>query len=79
MDTQDYIPENVGLTEGDAGADVSRLQRYLSMFGYLESPALEVFGVPQERAIAPAPTDTGQFDENTAKALKASSSAIICR
>jgi hypothetical protein len=47
---------------------VERLQRYLAQFGYLESPALDGFGVRAERV--PEATREGVFDEGTAEALR---------
>jgi Matrixin/Putative peptidoglycan binding domain len=70
MTTDDDLPRVEGLKEGDAGQDVTRLQRYLEKFGYLDSPRLEEYGVPREKAAAP-PAAEGSFDENTDKALRA--------
>jgi peptidoglycan hydrolase-like protein with peptidoglycan-binding domain len=63
-----YVPQAAGLEVGAQGDDVERLQRYLAQFGYLESPALDQFGVRAARmASASRP---GSFDEQTAEALR---------
>jgi peptidoglycan hydrolase-like protein with peptidoglycan-binding domain len=66
---KEYVPMAAGLQEGTKGDDVTRLQHYLTRFGYIQSPVLDAFGVPMERAAAPSPAP-GVFDENTALALK---------
>jgi peptidoglycan hydrolase-like protein with peptidoglycan-binding domain len=65
---KDYVPTTRGLSEGDAGDQVRRLQQYLSNFGYLQSEAVESFGVTRGLATA-APATAGTFDNNTATAL----------
>jgi peptidoglycan hydrolase-like protein with peptidoglycan-binding domain len=65
----DMVPKSAGLSEGNSGADVRRLQRYLEKFGYVDSPVLSQFGVSSELAEAP-PTKVGTFDENTRRALE---------
>ncbi len=68
---QNYIPTEAGLSQGDQGDQVERLQEYLSKYGYLESPAPESFGLETVRGMAlPAPEERGHFDENTAGSLK---------
>lgn len=66
---KDYVPQTVGLKKGSAGDDVDRLHRYLSTFGYTESPIRREFGVATEKAAVVAPK-RGIFDENTVEALK---------
>lgn len=66
---KDYIPTVSGLILGSRGDEVERLQAYLAMFGYLESPVLDTFRV--RTVIAPAPdAKKGIFDDATAQALK---------
>lgn len=45
------------------------LQAYLTRFGYIQSPELQVFGVEAARAAVPKATP-GTFDENTEQALR---------
>lgn len=63
-----YVPKAAGLVQGSQGDDVTRLQRYLSAFGYTESATRSEFGVALEKAAVPVP-ESGQFDENTRQAL----------
>ncbi len=65
----DYLPTASGLKTGSKGDQVKRLQRYLTNFGYLDSTVLDTYGVPRDRAAAPAAKD-GTFDQNTVQALK---------
>lgn len=65
----DTLPRVASLKSGDQGDDVTRLQRYLSKFGYLESDILDSFGVPRSQAAAPPPA-FGTFDDNTKQALQ---------
>jgi peptidoglycan hydrolase-like protein with peptidoglycan-binding domain len=67
---KDYVPTKAGLKKGAQGEQIKRLNRYLSQFGYIESPVLEAFGVPSERAAAPGPSRANAFDDNTEQALK---------
>ncbi|GAA1136112.1 matrixin family metalloprotease [Ornithinicoccus hortensis] len=67
MATDDMVPKSTGVKKGDSGADVRRVQHYLTTFGYLESATLDRFGVSHELA-SPAP-DEGTFDEATEEAL----------
>src|SRR5216117_1724676 len=67
---KNYVPTRAGLKAGAKGPPVEQLQRYLSTFGYLESPVLESFGVPADRAAAARPETAGVFDENTVQALR---------
>ena len=62
------LPRAAGLKKGAKGADVERLQDYLSAFGYTESPVLGTFGVSAKRAAAPRPR-AGAFDDKTERAL----------
>jgi peptidoglycan hydrolase-like protein with peptidoglycan-binding domain len=64
-----YVPQAAGLAQRDKGPDVERLQRYLSTFGYTESPIRSLFGTAMEKAAVPQPEE-GLFDENTAQALR---------
>jgi peptidoglycan hydrolase-like protein with peptidoglycan-binding domain len=66
---KDYVPQTAGLKQGSKGDDVDRLHRYLSTFGYMESPIRSAFGVAVGKAAVPAPK-SNVFDENTAQALK---------
>ena len=66
---KDIVPQAAGLSEGSEGDQVERLQRYLTTFGYIESPIFERFGVPAEMA-AVSEVQSGTFDENTAQALR---------
>ncbi|MCE0486834.1 matrixin family metalloprotease [Ornithinimicrobium sediminis] len=69
MTTQDeLVPKSTGLKKGDTGADVERLQNYLSQFGYLESPVLDEFGV--DHAMAQEEPEHGTFDDRTEEALR---------
>ena len=68
-DANDMVPESAGLSLGDSGTDVRRLQRYLERFGYLDSPVLAQFGVSADLAEA-APEKMGTFDDNTRRALE---------
>lgn len=65
----DLVPRSAGAKPGDSGADVRRIQAYLTKFGYLESDIPAEFGTEASLAV-PAPTKSGQFDENTEQALK---------
>jgi peptidoglycan hydrolase-like protein with peptidoglycan-binding domain len=65
---KEYVPQAAGLEVGSRGDDVERLQHYLAEFGYLESPALDGFGVRAARVGAPA--REGTFDDATAAALR---------
>ena len=67
--SKDYVPQTAGLKQGAKGDKVERLQRYLSAFGYTESPIREQFGVESETEAVPPP-ETGVFDENTTEALR---------
>jgi len=67
--SKDYVPQAAGLKQDSKGDEVERLQRYLSTFGYTESPIRSEFGVAVEKAAVPVPK-SGVFDENTAQALK---------
>ncbi len=64
---KDYRPVSISLKQGSEGDEVARLQKYLSTFGYLDSPVLEAFGIPKEKAASPS---EGIFDESTAIALQ---------
>jgi peptidoglycan hydrolase-like protein with peptidoglycan-binding domain len=64
----DLVPRSAGAKPGDSGADVRRLQAYLTKFGYLESEEPARFGAVTDLA-APAPSKAGQFDDNTQQAL----------
>ncbi len=67
--TKDYLPQAAGLKHGSKGDDVVRLQRYLSTFGYTESPSRNAFGVGGEKALQTM-LETGNFDTDTVTALK---------
>jgi len=64
---KDYVPETAGLARGSQGADVDRLQRYLTMFGYVETPVRSDFGLER---IEITPPKKGVFDAKTEEALK---------
>jgi hypothetical protein len=67
---KDYMPTQAGLSLGDRGDQVERLQEYLMRYGYLESRVAESFGPePVPGFSAPAPEERGVFDENTDTAL----------
>jgi hypothetical protein len=70
LDQSDYIPRQAGLSQGSSGVNVRRLQNYLTQFGYLDSPLLDGFGVRKTLA-QPQPDRLGEFDEQTAEALRA--------
>jgi hypothetical protein len=65
---KEYVPQAAGLKSGDEGPDVTRLQRYLRTFGYVQAPHLTPFGAVTE-SLAQPPTTFGVFDDNTAQAL----------
>jgi hypothetical protein len=62
-----YVPAAEGLTAGDSGAPVERLQDFLAQFGYIKSPTIETFGVSS--AMAAAAPRGGSFEDNTTQAL----------
>ena len=64
-----HVPQVAGLSRGDSGDEVERLQEYLKKFGYCESAEREEFGVVGEVAVPPAPNE-GEFDAATEAALK---------
>jgi hypothetical protein len=64
----DLVPRSAGAKPGDTGADVRRVQAYLTRFGYLESDVQQQFGT-LDTLVAPAPTKAGVFEENTEQAL----------
>jgi peptidoglycan hydrolase-like protein with peptidoglycan-binding domain len=66
---KDYVPEETGLTQGDTGSEVARLNRYLQHFGYFTSDTLEDFGFPRAAARVEAPASFETFGEATATAL----------
>jgi peptidoglycan hydrolase-like protein with peptidoglycan-binding domain len=66
---KDYIPRMVGLSQGDQGEEIERLQAYLEKFGYLQSPVLETFGIRAMRAVPPT-ARRGMFDTATTEALR---------
>jgi peptidoglycan hydrolase-like protein with peptidoglycan-binding domain len=63
-----YTSPAADLARNDSGPQVERLQSFLAKFGYIQSPSLATFGVPDRLAAAPPPT--GTFEENTSQALK---------
>lgn len=69
MEFADYVPRQEGAKLGSRGANVRRLQNYLTNFGYLDSPKLGDFGVRPTLA-QPAPDTLGEFDEQTEEALR---------
>lgn len=70
VELSDYVPRESGASRGSRGVDVRRLQNYLTMFGYLDSPVLDDFGVRHTMA-QPPPDTLGTFDEQTEQALRA--------
>lgn len=63
----EIVPRTGGAKKGSTGADVRRLQNYLTAFGYLDSDLLDEFGVGH--ALAAPPPTLGTFDEATENAL----------
>lgn len=66
----DYVPRRAGVSQGSRGVDVRRLQNYLTVFGYFDSPVLDDFGVRKTMAEM-EPETLGTFDEQTEQALRA--------
>lgn len=66
----DMVPKSTGAKKGSSGADVQRVQRYLTRFGYLDSEVLDQFGIEHAAAAAPA-AKQGTFDDHTETALVA--------
>ena len=64
---KEYVPESAGLKRGSQGSDVDRLQQYLTMFGYVETPVRSAFGL---EATEVPPPKKGVFDAKTEDALK---------
>jgi peptidoglycan hydrolase-like protein with peptidoglycan-binding domain len=68
---KDYMPTETGFAQGAQGDQVERLQDYLRRYGYIESRVPEAFGMETVPGFAaPAPEESGLFDENTATALR---------
>lgn len=68
IEEKDFMPRKSGLTEGASGAEVERLQAYLTKFGYKDTDPFDEFGIDSF-------DDTedfkkGTFDEATTEALK---------
>ncbi|MBD0272213.1 MAG: matrixin family metalloprotease [Acetobacteraceae bacterium] len=66
---KDFVPQAVVTAAGGSGEDVRRAERYLSAFGYMESPELERFGL-RPQALAARPKATGAFDDQLRAGLK---------
>src|SRR5688500_5611295 len=64
---KDYVPETAGLARGSQGPDVDRLQRYLTMFGYVDTPVRSEFGLAP---VEITPPKKGVFEAKTEEALK---------
>jgi peptidoglycan hydrolase-like protein with peptidoglycan-binding domain len=65
---KEYVPQAAGLAVGSRGEDVERLQRYLTQFGYLESPGLDDFGLRAGHVGTAG--NAREFDGGTAEALQ---------
>ena len=69
--SKDYIPKAAGLSHGDKGDEVKRLQRYLKKFGYLQQPPEKDDGYGNLRKVSRAPRAAeGKFDDSTLVALR---------
>ena len=68
-EVKDYMPRSAGVSAGDKGDDVDRLQKYLRKFGYFDTEELESFGASNAMA-EPAPSKDGVFEDSTKLALQ---------
>jgi len=68
-DKKDYIPTKPGVSRGDRGDEVERLQRYLEEFGYLDKPEEDAYTPLRARSRSPK-AKRGVFDDATLVGLR---------
>jgi hypothetical protein len=66
---KDYVPTESGLSAGQRGNQVERLQAYLMKFGYLQSEVRQAFSVESRLESVPS-AESGVFDDATEEALR---------
>jgi hypothetical protein len=61
---------SVGISKGQTGDEVDRIQNYLMKFGYIQPKEETILGAKIDKKKAISVPKIGEFDDNTEKALK---------